>query len=410
MGKITVVGVGPGSGAYLLPAAREAIEGADILAGGARHLAPYRGDGRELIPLEGKLDPFLDLLDEKRRRGNVALLLSGDPCFYSLLGKISARFSPEEYEVVPGLSSFQLLFARLGLPWSDAVLASLHGRPLEDAACHLSEGRATLFFLDGHNTGPRVASYLKGLGLPDRRVVLAENLGYDDERITRTTLFALAEGGEEGSLALLLLEAGPLPRSATGALPDGWFTRRGGVPLSKEPCRAMAASLLHPLEGRNILEVGSGSGGITAELARRAGRGRVYSVESSPEALAVAEENVRRAGVSHSVTFTRGTAPEALASLPPCSRAVVGGHGGRAEAVISAVWEKLLPGGRILVTANMPSTADCAWRTLRSLGAAPEVLHLAASSSAPAGDSWMLKGANPVFIIFADKDGQAIEG
>jgi precorrin-6B methylase 2 len=78
--------------------------------------------------------------------------------------------------------------------------------------------------------------------------------------------------------------------------------------------------------------------------------------------------------------------------------------------VITAVWDKLLPGGRIIVTANMPSTTDCAWGTLKAQGAAPEVLHLAASSSAPAGDSWMLKGSNPVFIIFADKDGKTIEG
>lgn len=410
MGKITVVGVGPGVEDYLLPAARNAIDGADILAGGPRHLAPYKRDGRELIPLEGKLDPFLDLLDEKRREGKVTLLLSGDPCFYSLLGKISSRFSPDEYEVVPGLSSFQLLFARLGLLWNDTVLASLHGRPLEDAASCLREDRGTLFFLGGRNTGPRVSAYLKGLGLPDRRAVLAENLGYQDERITDTTLFGLAGQGEEGGLALLLLEAGPLPATATGILPDGWFARQPGVPLSKAACRAMIVSLLHPLEGRNILEVGSGSGGITVELARRAGSGRVYSVEASPEALSIAGENVSRAGVSQSVTFIEGSAPEALAPLPWCSRAVVGGHGGRAGAVITAVWDKLLPGGRIIVTANMPSTADCAWGTLKAQGAAPEVLHLAASSSAPAGDSWMLKGANPVFIIFADKDGKTIEG
>ena len=410
MERIAVVGVGPGSEDYLLPAAREAIEGADMLAGGPRHLAPYKNSGRELIPLEGSLDPFLDLLDRKRASGRIALLLSGDPCFYSLLGKVSSRFTPDEYEVFPGLSSFQLFFARLGIPWSDAALASLHGRPLEDVLKHIREDRDTLFFLDIRNTGPRVASFLKERGFPDRRAVLAENLGYRDELITDTTLFDLAAMSGESRLALLLLEAGPLPDSAVGVLPDDWFVRAPRIPLSKAACRAVAVSLLHPLEGREILEVGTGSGGITVELARRAGSGTVHSVERSGEALAVARENVLRAGVSSSVSFTKGNAPEALLPLPPCSRVVVGGHGGSAAAVIGAAWDKLLPGGRILVTANMPSTADYAWRELKSRGASPEIVHLASSTSAPAGDSWMLKGANPVFIIYGDKDGKTSEG
>lgn len=410
MEKIAVVGVGPGSEEYLLPAARKAIEEADMLAGGPRHLAPYENSGRELIPLEGSLDEFLDLLDRKRPSGRIALLLSGDPCFYSLLGKISSRFTPDEYEVFPGLSSFQLLFSRLGLPWSDTAIASLHGRPLEDVLKHIREDRNTLFFLDIRNRGPRVASFLKEQGFSDRRAVLAENLSYRDELIADTTLFELAAMSGESRLALLLLEAGPLPDSAKGVLPDDWFVRVPRTPLSKAACRAMVISLLHPLEGREILEVGAGSGGITVELARRAGSGTIHSVERSGEALAVARENVLRAGVSSSVSFTEGNAPGALLSLPSCSRAVVGGHGGRAKAVIGAAWEKLQPGGRILITANMPSTAHIAWEILKNRGASPEVLHLSASSSAPLGDSWMLKGANPVFIIYGDKDGKTSDG
>ncbi len=112
MDRIAVVGVGPGPEDYLLPAAREAIAGADILAGGPRHLEPYRESPARPLPLEGSLDAFLTA-SKKRHTGRVALLLSGDPCFYSLLGKMGARFAPEEYEVIPGVSSFQVLFARL---------------------------------------------------------------------------------------------------------------------------------------------------------------------------------------------------------------------------------------------------------------------------------------------------------
>ena len=404
MDRLAVVGVGPGPGNYLLPAAREAIAGADILAGGPRHLEPYRESGKELLPLEGSLDTFLDRLGEKRHTGRVALLLSGDPCFFSLLGKLGTRFPREELEVIPGVSSFQVLFARLGIQWNGTETASLHGRPLEDALKSVREDRGTLFLLDRKNTGPAVAAFLKDRGYPDRVAVLAEKLGYPEERILRTTLFALAGEGQAWDLALLLLGPGPLPPQTLGVLPDGWFVRTPGVPLSKAVCRTLVASLLHPLDGQAVLEIGAGSGGITVELARRTLTGTVFAVERSVDALDAARNNAERAGCLSSIRFVEGQAPEALSSLPRCTRIVVGGHGGAVEAVLEAAWQKLLPGGRLLVTANMPSTADRAWKTLKNLGSRPEVLHVAASSSAEAGGSWMLTAANPVFLVYADRN------
>lgn len=405
MARLAVVGVGPGPEEWLLPAAAKAIEEAAILAGGPRHLATYGDSGKELLPLEGPLSPFLDSLKEAAGRAETALLLSGDPCFFSLLGKLSERFSPGEFEVFPGLSSFQLLFARLGIPWHDVEIASLHGRPLEDSLLHLREDRGTLFLLDSRNTPRAAAAFLQGKGLPDRSVAVGENLGYEGERVVRTTLFALAGEGSFDGLSLLLLHPGPLPSEALGVLPDGWFLRADGVPLSKMVCRALTVSLLHPLEGRRVLEVGSGSGGITIELARRVGRGKIVALERSPRALEVARKNAGRGGCSPAIRWVEGAAPEALPSLPDCHRVVVGGHGGNPEGVIRAAWDKLLPGGRLLVSANMPSTADGAWRTLKDLGSAPEVIHAASSRSAEAGSSWMLAADNPVFIIYSDKDG-----
>jgi precorrin-2 methylase len=113
MGRFTVVGLGPGSPEYLLPLARQVIEEAETLAGGRRHLAPFEGGKKKLIFLENGLESLLDAVDSRRESERIALLLSGDPCIFSLLGRIAARFSPGDYEVVPGLSSFQLLFTPL---------------------------------------------------------------------------------------------------------------------------------------------------------------------------------------------------------------------------------------------------------------------------------------------------------
>jgi len=403
MDRITVVGIGPGSEGFLAPAATDAIAGAEILAGAPRNLALFSDSGKNLLPMDGELDSFLDVLAEKRNWGKTVLLLSGDPCLFSLLGKITARFSPDEYEVIPGVSSFQLLFAKLGIQWNGTEIASLHGRPVEDACRFIREDCRTLFFLDSKNTGPKVAEFLCGAGFPDRGAVLAERLGYGDERIIRSSLAALPHESSSEGLALLLLEAGPLPPFALGVLPDEWFERAPGVPLSKTACRALAVSLLYPLDGQTVLEVGAGSGGITVELARRTGKGMVFAVERSAEAAAVVARNIRRVTAGSSVRIVEGEAPEALASLPPCTRAVAGGHGGSAEQIIRSLWRKLLPGGRLLVTANMPSTADRAWHTLKGLGAVPCLMHVNASSAVGAGGSWMLSAANPVFLIYGDK-------
>ncbi len=425
MGRFTVVGLGPGDDSCLLPCARRAIADAEILAGARRHLEPYERSGKTLLFLEKGVDNLLDAVDEHRKLGRVALLLSGDPCLFSLLGRIAGRFPSGDYEVVPGLSSFQLLFARLAsLPgepdapnpsWSDVRLESIHGRPLEGVASMLHEHRRTLLFLDSKNSGPAVAAFLRDRGFPDRRVVLAERVGYEDEQIARTTLFALAGEQHTEGLALLLIEPGPLPPLSKGVLPDSWFVRHERTPLSKETARALAVSFLLPLDGLSVLEVGAGSGGITVELARRTLSGSVVSVERSPDALAVAEENLRRAGVFDRVRLLRGSAPEVFSELEDRTgaplrfhRAVIGGHGGAPGEIVAAVWNRLLPGGRLLATANMPSSADAIYRALKNLGATPSLTHVNASSAREsagqgAESSWMLLASNPVFLIYADR-------
>ena len=424
MAGITVVGLGPGPDSFIPPCAREAIEAADVLAGSRRHVEPLVHTGKKALYLEGGLDAFLDGVERCSRNGHVAVLLSGDPCLYSLLERISSRFSPGDYEVVPGIGSFQALFARLSsLPgwegpvqWNAVAIHSLHGRPLEGAATLLHESRWTLFFLDSKNTGPAVARRLRDSGVGNRRAVLAEKLGYEEEHIACTTLHSLADEEFCEGLALLLVAPGPLPPLAKGVLPDSWFIRKDRVPMSKETCRALAVSLLLPLDGLSILEIGAGSGGITVELARRVSSGRVVSLERSPDALALASENLARAEVSARVSLIGGEAPEALSELRTPSgdralfhRAVIGGHGARPEEVVGAAWELLLPGGRLLATANMPASADRIWQKLVALGGEPRLTHVCSSAArgleAEEGRTeWMLSSTNPVFVIYADRD------
>src|SRR5262249_53337111 len=87
--------------------------------------------------------------------------------------------------VEPALSSMQLAFARAGIPWDQAGLASLHGRNLRATLLPLL-GRMVigLFTQDGNSPGA-VARFCLARGLDNYQAIVGENLGGPDERVTR---------------------------------------------------------------------------------------------------------------------------------------------------------------------------------------------------------------------------------
>lgn len=409
MAKVYLAGIGPGAEDHLTPLARKIIEGSDTLIGSARQLEPFKGKGQNYLELRGNLEEILDYAEKNREKERICILLSGDPCFFSLLRKVKSRIAAEELEIIPGISSFQAAFAKIGKSWQNASFTSAHGRPLEKLMENIPENRLTVILTDRNNSPRRIASFLKEKGFRDRNIWVARNLSYDNEAIHENTLYSLAEKQieDENGLSIMILDeiektSSPIP--AGGVLQDKWFTRTEGVPLSKAATRAMVSSLLWPLEGKNILEIGSGTGGLTVELARRIGNGRIYSIELKPDALSTTRENLQRAALENKVELIGGKAPGSISAVPSVERVVIGGHGGALEEIIRESWNKLLPGGRLLVTANIPANAQKALDLLSNLGTQPEMWQMNNSTARQAGENWMLLAQNPVFLVWGDKE------
>ena len=80
--------------------------------------------GRRL--LERLLADF-DAVAERARRGHTVFLASGDPLYCGIGATLRRRFAPEELVIHPAPTAFQQLFARLGQPWEEARLFSVHG-------------------------------------------------------------------------------------------------------------------------------------------------------------------------------------------------------------------------------------------------------------------------------------------
>ncbi|MFZ5595637.1 MAG: precorrin-6y C5,15-methyltransferase (decarboxylating) subunit CbiE [Bacillota bacterium] len=183
MRKIKVIGVGPGSPACITREALAAIKESPVLIGGKRHLKTFAGENQEQFIISGDMDEVLDVIKGRREDG-VAVLASGDPGMYGILNYLSTRLEDFDIEVIPGISSVQVAFARLSLPWHDAVILSAHGRSAENVA-QIAKGEKKVAVLTGPESTPEKLFSLISRDGMDRRFYFCFDLSLPGESILR---------------------------------------------------------------------------------------------------------------------------------------------------------------------------------------------------------------------------------
>mgnify|MGYP001581964165 CR=1 FL=1 len=191
MNKISIVGIGPGDKDYLLPIALKEIEGADCLIGAKRALGEFAYLKKKNIPLEGNFNQAIAYIKKNKTNEKAAILVSGDPGLYSFLGNISRVSKKQDYTVIPGISTLQLAFARLGESWQDVKIISLHGRAKGNLSKAVMLEEKVFLFTAPKFPPEKIARYLLNKGIANRRAVVFENLSYPDERIVDTDLKSL---------------------------------------------------------------------------------------------------------------------------------------------------------------------------------------------------------------------------
>ncbi len=185
---IYVLGVGPGAPEFVLPAVSERVRRCHILVGGKRNQALFPGFTGERIEVGSVIGSLMDYIEDNYRSRQVGVLVSGDPGLFSLLQPLRRRFPDQALDVVPGISALQYFFARLGRPWNDAAVISLHGRDDDALAQTVNNNALVGIFTDKQQTPARVCSRLIQSGITDRRVYIGENLSYPEEKIYHVTL------------------------------------------------------------------------------------------------------------------------------------------------------------------------------------------------------------------------------
>lgn len=172
---LTVIGAGPGNPKYLTGYAIERIKGADVVMAFGRvadSLRPIRGDIVRLRSVSSE-----EIL--KHCQGDAVLMASGDPTFYGIVGYLKKNGIVID-DVIPGISSMQYMFSKLGMEWQDAYLTSAHGRDLD--VDELVEKKLSVVLLDKETTPNTLSGLLYEHGA--RGLIHAgSNLSYDDENI-----------------------------------------------------------------------------------------------------------------------------------------------------------------------------------------------------------------------------------
>lgn len=126
MGKITIVGIGPGNISEMTPKARLAIETADVIAGYNTYikLISQLIEGKKIIgtAMLQEVDRCKMTIEEACAGKNVALISSGDAGIYGMAGlcidmilDLPENLQPK-FEVVAGVSAVNAAAAILGAP------------------------------------------------------------------------------------------------------------------------------------------------------------------------------------------------------------------------------------------------------------------------------------------------------
>lgn len=349
---LSVIGIGEDGLDGLSAAARRHLDAAEVLAGGARHLAMVPDDGRERLPWPSPLSAAVDAIIGRRGGQRMCVLASGDPLCYGIGATLARRVPAAEMTIIPAPGAFTLACARLGWPRAEVETLSLHGRPLALLHAYVQPGARLLALTADGTTPAQVAALLRARGFGPSRLTVLERMGGPFERrFDGRAADWPAPDPEAADLNTLAIacEAEPgaprLPR--TPGLPDDAFRHDGQ--LTKREIRAVTLAALVPVPGQMLWDIGAGCGSIAIEWSRTHPACRAVAIESRPDRLALITGNAEALGVPR-LQVVAGRAPEALAGLPRPDAVFIGG-GLTVPGVIDAAWDALPPGGRLVANA-----------------------------------------------------------
>jgi precorrin-6B C5,15-methyltransferase / cobalt-precorrin-6B C5,C15-methyltransferase len=378
---LTIIGIGDGGLDSLTPVARSALDSAEIIFGGKRHLKFLGDDSRDL---QNWSSPFAESIKRVQAfRGQpVAILATGDPLWYGAGSTLSKTIPIEEIQVYPSPSAYSLAAARMGWAIENTVCLTVHGRKLENIIPSITPNAQLFILCHNGNTPSEVASLLNDRGFGDSEITALSYLDGNDEAICLSTA-SKWKGRDLPNLTTLAVQciAGPdaiiLP--TTPGLPDDAFEHDGKI--TKREVRSATLAALSPLPGQHLWDVGAGCGSIALEWCRAADRATASAIETHAERLNSIRTNAMALGVPN-LEIIDGHAPDALKILAAPDAIFIGG-GLSTDGIVETCWEALSRHGRLVANAVTIEGETRLIQTQASYGG--ELVRFAISRAEPIG-------------------------
>jgi precorrin-6Y C5,15-methyltransferase (decarboxylating) len=335
---LTIIGIGEDGLAGLSEASRNALDRAETVFGGERHLRLACVDGRgQPWPV-----PFDATCVLSRRGHPTAVLASGDPFWHGAGGSLAAQLAPDEWIAHPSPSTFSLAAARLGWPLESTICIGLHAVPFERLVPLLTRGAHVICLVRDAKAAGDLAGWLTARGFGASRLWTLSALGGARESVTEGKAEAYATGAAVSPLALAIDVDGAAGLPRASGLPDDLFQHDGQI--TKRPIRALAMSALAPRPGETLWDIGSGSGSISVEWALAGGS--AIAIEARDDRVANIRANAEAFGVSHRFDIVAGSVPTALSGLDKPDAVFIGG--GLDAAMFDALWKRVPDGTRLV--------------------------------------------------------------
>lgn len=320
---------------------RDALESADVVLGGERHLGqlPESVDTARIAwpsPLREGMPALLARLDGR----DVVALASGDPLVSGIASTLIDLLGPDAVTILPAVSSVALARARMAWPAESVTVLRDH----RDLPRHLSPENRVIVLSADARTPAEVALLLTDHGFGASAMTVFENLGGAEKRIDGV---AASWNAPVGHLNLIAIDCRGYSQFSSWAsgLADEAFDHDGQ--LTKRDLRASALARLAPAPGQVLWDVGAGAGSIGIEWLRAHPTCRAIAFEEREDRAKRITENAIRLGAGR-LRVVVGHAPESFGPHRNADAIFVGG-GATDPGVLDACWAALAPGGRMVV-------------------------------------------------------------
>lgn len=312
----------------LYPDALDILENADVIIGGERHHNLTKKFKARRIKWPSPFSTMVRNLGDYRYK-KVAVLVTGDPLWYSAGALLAREWPREEIRFYPQLSAFQLACSKMGWSIPDVDTLTVHGRPVEQIIPWFKPFNKLVVLTADSNSPCLIAKLLVEQGYSLSTLTVLGDMGSPNESIIKGNADSWMQNQSKYDIPdfhTLCIECIPsgtdeiLPPPP--GLPDKSFVSDGN--FTKREVRSLTVSALNPGKSKILWDLGCGSGSVGIEWLQLSFNGQAYGVEQKRQRCELAQTNAKNLGTPR-FSIICGTSSEEIARFPDPDAIFIGG-------------------------------------------------------------------------------------